>query len=71
MAASRKRRTEEHKLLIASLRIPERFRQGMFQGFALGIEGLPGRGWNRKVSGVGENQAESLQDIPNPQSALP
>jgi|ERR1700730_17525555 len=49
---------------------PEGFRQGMFQGFALGIERLLGRWWNRNVSGVGENQAESLQDIPSAQPAL-
>jgi hypothetical protein len=35
---------------------PEGFRQGMLQGFALGIEGLLGRGRNCKVSGVGETK---------------
>jgi hypothetical protein len=50
---------------------PEGFRQGMFQGFALGIEGLLGRWRNRHVSVVGENQAKSLQDIPSAQPALP
>ncbi len=49
---------------------PEGFRQGMFQGFTLGIEGLLGRGRNRNVAGVGENQAKSLQDIPSAQPAL-
>jgi hypothetical protein len=46
------------------------FRQGMFQDFALGIKGLPGRGRNRNVAEVGKNQAESLQDIPRAQPAL-
>jgi hypothetical protein len=49
---------------------PKGFRQRMFQGFALGIKGLLGWGRNRNVSGVGENQAESLQDIPSAQPAL-
>jgi hypothetical protein len=49
---------------------PEGFRQGMFQSFALGIEGPLSRRRNRNVSGVGKNQAESLQDIPSAQPAL-
>jgi hypothetical protein len=49
---------------------PERFPQGMFQDFALGIEGLLGRGRNRNVASVGKNQTESLQDIPSAQPAL-
>jgi hypothetical protein len=49
---------------------PEGFCQSVFQGFALSIEGLLGRWRNRNVSGVGENQAKSLQNIPTAQPAL-
>src|SRR5580692_1730281 len=54
----RKRRTEEHRLLIASFRRYRDFRQCTFQGFALGIEGLLCRWWNRDVSSLGKNRAE-------------
>jgi hypothetical protein len=37
----------------------------MFQGFALGIESLQGRWWDRDVSSLGKNQTESLQYIPS------
>jgi hypothetical protein len=43
---------------------PEGFRQGTFQGFALGIEGPLGRRRDREVCSLGENRAESLQSIP-------
>jgi hypothetical protein len=39
---------------------PEGFRQGMFQGLALGIKRLLCRWRNRNFSGFGENQAKSL-----------
>ena len=39
----------------------------MFQGFSLGIKGLPGRRRDCNVSSLGENQTEPLQGIPSPQ----
>jgi hypothetical protein len=59
MVASRNRRTGEHRLLIASPN-PERFRQSVFQNFALGIKGLLGWGRNGDVSSLGKNRAKSL-----------
>ena len=61
MVASRNRRTEELRLVAN----PEGSRQGMFLGFTLGIEGLLGRWRDRDVSGLRENRARSLQDIPS------
>jgi hypothetical protein len=63
MAASRKKRTRGGQTFDRFVANPESFRDGMFQGFALSIEGLLGRRWSRNVSGVEENQTESLQDI--------
>ena len=59
MVASRNRRTGEHRLLIASPN-PERFRQSVFQNFALGIKGLLGWWRNGDVSSLGKNRAKSL-----------
>jgi hypothetical protein len=59
MVASRNRRTGEHRLLIASPN-PERFRQRVFQNFALGIKGLLGWWRNGDVSSLGKNRAKSL-----------
>ena len=61
------RRTQTLDRTVAN---PEGFLHSMFQGFALGIEGLLGRWRDRDVSSLGENLPEFLQNIPSAEPAL-
>jgi hypothetical protein len=49
---------------------PERLRQSMCQGLALGIKGLLGGGGIATLPALGKNQAKFLENIPRTQPAL-